>query len=313
MTLLNKKTVNHALQYLETVPRVKSILDNLTDIKYDFANDLRGTACFNNGKIIFRKADIDLNEPENRLAFYTTLTHELCHADQKHNGIHFTDLYNASFGDTFRIAKMMEVEAFLLYSTVANDLIQRPEFQECYHSIHSIYYEAELKLANNNVSLANTNFALTYWQNARDTYINIPEVRETINSFYVQYTQQAFHQALLMHDPHFTVLSSKRTTPQEAMSKYISRMNLQNVKAESFLQNGFDNAQTTNDYQDGVTVFDRRGDKLLNLAQHHENPFIDKFTYFDNNEPYMFALVNPKNRKLIGTFQLINTPKQNIH
>ena len=306
MTLLNKKTVNHALQYLETIPRVKSILDNLTDIEYNFADDLCGIACFDNGKITFRKTDIDLNEPENRLGLYTTLTHELCHADQKHNGIHFTDLHNASFGDTFRIAKMMEVEAFLVYSMVANDLIKRPEFQNCYHSVHSIYYQAELQLANNDASVANTNFALTYWQNARDTYINIPEVRDTINSFYVQYTQQAFHQALLMHDPIFTTKSSKRTTPQEAMNKYVARMNLKNVSAESFLQNDFDNARTTSNYKDGVTVLDRSGNKFLNLSQHPTNPFIDKLTYFDNNEPYTFVLVDVKTRKPIGMFQPIN-------
>ena len=311
MTQLNKKTINHALQYLETVPQVKRILNNLTDIKYDFADNLRGAACFiNTGKIIFKNTDLDLNEPENRLAFYTALAHELCHADQKHNGIHFTDLYNASFGDTFRISKMMEVEGFLFYSMVANDLIKRPEFQDCYHSVHSIYYQAELQIAKGDVSLANTNFALTYWQNAKDTYINIPEVRKTINSFYVQYTQQAFHQALLMHDPHFTTKSSNRSTPLEAMNKYISRMKLTNVNPELFLQNNFDNAQTTNNYQDGVTILDRYGNKHLNLAQVPEKPFTDKFTYFDNNEPYTFVLVDTITRKQIGTFRTINNQKE---
>ena len=89
--------------------------------------------------ITLKPALIDLYNPQERLSFYVTLAHELCHANQKKEGLYYNDLSEASFGDTFRVAKMMETETRLLSATIENELLKRKEFQGCIPSIDCLY------------------------------------------------------------------------------------------------------------------------------------------------------------------------------
>ena len=234
---------------------------------------------------------VNFNDPQERLSFYVTLAHELCHANQKKEGLYYDDLSNASFGDTFRVAKMMETDTRLLSVTIENELLKRKEFQGCTPSVACQYYQKELQRANGNISQANTNFVLSYFQNAQNnTWLNQAE-KDMINSSYFFYTEQAYHQALLIHDLKFKQPSTNRMSSIEAVRSYTQRMGLIGLAPELFLQEKFDNVQTTNNFQDGITILNHDGSKYLNLAPTN-NPFLDKATFFKDDRINQIFLRN---------------------
>ena len=109
----NEEMIVGALEYLKSIPQMKRILENLPDkIAYKFSQSTPGIASFNSEEnaITLKPTLIDLYNPQERLSFYVTLAHELCHANQKKEGLYYNDLSEASFGDTFRVGKMMETE-----------------------------------------------------------------------------------------------------------------------------------------------------------------------------------------------------------
>ncbi len=178
--------------------------------------------------------------------------------------------------------KMMEAETRLFGVVIENELLKRKEFQSCIPSVDCLYYRSELQRANKNVSQANTNFVLSYWQNAKNsTWLNQVE-KDMINSRYFFYTEQAYHQALLIHDLKFNQLSTNRMSPIDAVRSYTQRMGLIGLAPELFLQEKFDNVQTTNNFQDGITILNHDGSKYLNLAPTN-NPFLDKATFFKDD------------------------------
>ena len=285
-----------SLEYLATIPQIKSILENLPDnISYVFSQETPGIASFYvyENSITINPQQVDLNTPQGKLYFYDTLAHELCHANQKKEGLYFNDLIEASFGDTFRVAKMMETDTRLLGVIVENELAKRKEFKGVALSKDGQYYQQELRRSKGNVSQANTNFVLTYWQNvANHTQLN-QELRKNINSHYFFYTVQAYHHALLMHNPEFKLTSTNRNTALQAMQKYMRRMALQNVSAELFLQEKFDNAQTTGNFQDGITILYLNGDKYMTLTP-SSHIMEDKVTFFKDNQEAGVFLRNAK-------------------
>ena len=187
----------------------------------------------------------------------------------------------------------MEAETRLFSAIIENELLKRKEFQSCIPSVDCLYYRSELQRANGNVSQANTNFVLSYWQNGKDnTFLNQTE-KETIDSRYFFYTEQAYHQALLIHDLKFNQLSTNRMSPIDAVRSYTQRMGLIGLAPELFLQEKFDNVQTTGDFQDGITILNYDGDKYLNLAP-TDNPFFDKVRFFANGLVEKVFLRNAK-------------------
>ena len=286
MAQQDEKMIADTLEYLKSIPQMEHILGNLPDkITYKFSENTPGIASFDSQEnvITIKPNSVDFNNPQERLSFYVTLAHELCHANQKKEGLYYNDLSKASFGDTFRIAKMMEAETRLFSAIIENELLKRKEFQSCIPSVDSLYYRSELQRANGNVSQANTNFVLSYWQNAKNnTWLNQVE-RDMINSRYFFYTEQAYHQALLIHDLKFNQLSTNRMSPIDAVRSYTQRMGLIGLAPELFLQEKFDNVQTTGDFKDGITILNYDGSKYLNLAP-TDNPLFDKASFFKNNQ-----------------------------
>ena len=283
----NTKMIDNALEYLSTIPQMSNILKNLPEnITYTFSKDTPGIASFDydKNKIIISPDKIDLNNPEKRLHFYLTLAHELCHANQKKEDLYFNDLSGASFGDTFRVAKMMEIETRLLSVTLENELLKRDEFKNCTPTVDCQYYQQELSKANGDISQANTNFILTYWQNAKDNP-TADFAKEHINQRYFFYMEQAFHQALLMHDPKFNLHSTNRTSPIDAINSYQKRMSV-NILPQAFLQNEFDNVVLTDNFHEGITVLNHDGSKYLTLTP-TENPITDKVIFLQTDKVFL--------------------------
>ena len=113
--------------------------------------------------------------------------------------------------------------------------------------------------------------------------------QDNICHHYNYYTNQAYHQSVAIHKYEYE--STNRTKPLAAIEAYLKRMNLSGMTAELFLQNNFDNAETTVDVDDGVTIFDKDGYKYCNYAP-TSRQILDKITYFENNMPYKIILRN---------------------
>ena len=296
----SEKMIANALECLKNIPQMKDVLENLPDIiKYSFSQDTPGVASFNSDEnlITIKPSLVASNNPQERLSFYVALVHELCHANQKKEGLYYNDLIDASFGDTFRIAQMMEIDSHLLRVIIENELLKREEFQGCISSVDCRYYQKELQRANGNISQANTNFVLSYWQNAKNhTELNQDELC-TINRRYFFYVEQAYHHALLIHNtllihnPNFKQTTTGKISAQDSIHAYLRKMSLTGVQPELFLQDGFDNVQTTNNWQEGITILNPDGSKYLNLAP-MVNPLFDKVTFFKNNEAIKFCVRN---------------------
>ena len=101
-----------------------------------------------------------------------------------------------------------------------------------------------------------------------------------INSRYFFYAEQAYHQALLIHSEGKP--STNRTSSSDAAKAYAERMSLTGVAPEIFLQDTFDNVQTTNNAQDGITILNYDETKGLNFSPTDEL-IMDKVTFFEDN------------------------------
>ena len=161
----DKDMVKDTWDYLKTIPQMQHIMENLPDnITCVFSDDIPGIASYSSedNRITIKSKAIDMNNPQERLSFCITLAHELCHANQKKEGLYYNDLSNSSFGDTFRVAKLMEADTRLLSVIVENELLKRDEFKGCTPSEDCLIYQEELRRANGDVEKANTNFVLAY-------------------------------------------------------------------------------------------------------------------------------------------------------
>jgi len=291
------RIIDEALSYLKLVPQMNTILSNLPDgICYKFVDGLPGIACYDTyaNTIIINACVIQGNymTSQQRFVFLAALAHELCHANQKNRGLTFDDLTVSSFGDTFRVAKMTEIDALLLEVIVECELLERVEFIDCIPSWHYMFYQYCLKQSKNDIQQANKRFVLSYWKNAMFNMRNgtfAQMFQENISRHYNYYTNQAYHQSVVIHKYEYE--STNRTKPLAAIDTYLKRMNLSGMTAELFLQNNFDNAETTVDVDDGVTVFDNKGNKYCNYAPTSRQN-LDKITYFENNMPYKIILQN---------------------
>lgn len=174
---------------------------------------------------------------------------------------------------------------------IENELLKHEKFKGCTPSIDCQYYQKELRQNNGDISNANTNFVLSYWQNSKNNPLVNQTERNRINSRYFFYAEQAYHQALLLHDPKFKQTSTNRTTALNSVRKYAQRMTLKGISPELFLQNGFDNVLTSQNFQEGITVLNLDGTKYLNLTP-TSKVWEDKVTFFNNNQPNKVVLKN---------------------
>ena len=286
MVQQNEEMIVNTLEYLKRIPQMKHVLENLPDnITYKFSENTPGIASFDSVEnvITVKSGSVDIRNPQERLSFYVTLAHELCHANQKKEGLYYDDLSKPSFGDTFRIAKMMETDTRLFSTIIENELLKQKDFQGCTPSTDCQYYQKELQHANGDLSQANTSFVLSYWQNSKNNILLNQAERETINSRYFFYAEQAYHQALLIHNPKFMQTSTNKMSALDSVSAYAQRMSLTGLSPKLFLQETFDNVQTSGDFKDGITILNYDGSKYLNLAP-TDNPFLEKATFFENDQ-----------------------------
>lgn len=286
MTQQNKEMITDTLEYLKSIPQMEHVLGNLPDkITYKFSENTPGIASFDSEEnvVTIKPNSVKLRNPQERLSFDVTLAHELCHANQKKEGLYYNDLFEPSFGDTFRIAKMMETDTHLFSVIIENELLKRKEFQGCIPSRDCQYYQKELQRTNGDVSQANTNFVLSYWQNGKNNTSLNQDEKETINSHYFFYAEQAYHQALLLHNPKFRQSPTNRMSALDSVRLFAQRISLTGVPPELFLQEGFDNVQTTGDVKDGITILNFDGSKYLNLAP-TDSLFFDKASFFKNGQ-----------------------------
>ena len=286
----NLKKIDEALKYLETIPLLQPVLQDLPkDIAYEFSDDTPGMACYDSfeNKITIRPERMNCDTPQKRLDMHVSLAHELCHANQKQAGLLFNDLKDASFGDTFRVARMMEIETGLQDAIIENELLKREEFKDCQPSIPCQLYRQKLKDAGNNVSMANANFILTYWRNANDDITLSDKMKKAVDSTYNYYITQAYHHAYFMTDPRFNLerTSTGRHTPFQVMTTYLKRMNVKTLQPKLFLANAFDNVVTTHQFQNGVTLIGQNGNLILNM-QPTKYRTLDMLTYFKNDQPH---------------------------
>ena len=309
------RLIYEALSYLRLVPQMNTILSNLPDcICYKFVYGLPGIACYdaysNMTTINARVIQGDYMTPQQRFEFLTTLAHELCHANQKKQGLMFDDLIGAFVGETFRVAKMTEIDALLLEVIVERELLERAEFMDCVPSKYCMFYQYCLNQSKNDIQQANRRFVLSYWKNVmfdmkKGTFAQL--FQENIKHHYNYYTNQAYHQSVAIHKYNYE--STNRTKPLVAIDAYLKRMNLSGMMAELFLQNNFDNAETTVNVDDGVTVFDEDGNKYYNYAP-TSLQVLDKITYFENGVPYKIVLRNNQTYEQEGvTFIVENMNK----
>lgn len=267
MSVKYKKFLQGPLEYLESIPEMDRVLKNLPEgLRFGIkeGNGFSGAYIHTNNVLYFNKNTIRFSTPQDRLKFCCILAHELGHANQNEEGIYYDDLIDPSFSDTFRIARIMEADAYLLSAIVENSLLKRSEFQGCHPSVYGRIYQRELEGMDGKVELANTNFILSFWKNGMGR-VNWTE-KEFINQSYFSYIGHAYRSAISVHNPENKRLLTKIRSAKEVMDIYTQRMKIKGVPSERFLQDGFDRIHTSDNFKKGITVFNADGDKLLNIA-----------------------------------------------
>ena len=293
--------LKESLDILYDIPQFKYVILNLPDyIGCVFSSDIPGIALFNeyNNKVVINpKVVCKYSTPEGKLSFLTLLAHELCHANQKYSGLYFDDLKNSSFGNTFRIARMLELETRLLDAVIENELLKLKEFEKVKPSDTCLFYQDLLVQTKGDVKKAKRNFILSYWTksiaDSREGFFT-SAFKQNVKEHYDFYTEQAYHQALLMHK--YDRPSNQITEPLQAVKIFLTRMGVPDMDPEWFLQDGVDNIKTTENACDGITLFDEDGSRYCKYLP-TENPYKDVITYFTNDIPDKFVLKNGITKK----------------
>ena len=294
--------LRYALKYLETVPQLQPILHNLPKgLSFEFSEkitDAPAAFYFKENKILINPAKVGFKTPRDRLDFYLYLAHELCHANQQQEGLQPNDLKNTIFKDTFRVAKMMEVEARLVSTIVENELLKRKEFSQCEQSLDLVYYKQKLQENKDDMAGANADFIVAYWQDGIYDTAASRSVRDNINYFYFFYMEQAYHNAYRLHNPKYLEVMSEQNTPLQAMEKYLARMQIKDLDPNVFLQDKLDFVVATDDYMKGITVIQPNEQPFFNLCPTYYNTH-DKLTYYDaNGQPQKAFLKDIKTKEL---------------
>lgn len=285
--LYNMSKVSYALKYLSTIPQTQPILRNIPyELAYEFSADMLTPARYSavENKVTLNPIYMDLKTPLMRLNFLITLAHELCHATQKNEGLVYDTVKGPTFGSTFRVFKMMEIETRLMEAQLENELLKRPEFSTCKPSPDCVCYRLKLQKAQQDVSKANSDFVVTYWRNGVGDKDLSFDLRQHINYVFMFYTEQAYRLAYETHSPAFGMVPTDLRTPEQIMARYLARMNITDLKPQLFLTNKVDHVVTTRDFRHGITVLNLDGSVFANLRP-TTNPRYDKLTYYANNKP----------------------------
>ena len=302
MTRMKNKSniVEDAMQYLRQVPQMQEILAHLPkNLKYD--------ACVNGGNFSFDEANNriimqvgkDTTYPRGKLNFLVSLAHELCHANQKEMGLQVNDLIDPTVRESFRIGKMMELEALLLSVEVENELAAKEEFKGIRLSVACLFYRHLLRQTNGDIAKARKMFILSYWTKSLGTDIEqtlrtswAHEVKSDIRRWFAYYTKQAYVQTITRYKfkpsdfvmfmvskiGRFICPPTNRITAVQAVEKYLQRIGLSGmIPPLFFLKNYFDKVELTDNIYDGVTKFYSDGTKYCNYSIDNNKIKITRF------------------------------------
>ncbi len=237
---VNKKA-KECIQFLQQIPEMKSILSGIKRMPFVLPAHLVGAKAkyfLLVNKIAIDPKVIKLDDPSDKVRFISVFAHELCHANQKQNGLMPENLKSASFSETVRIYKMMELEARLNEAIVVHKLLNMKEFAGAKPTSDCRFYEALLNRANGDEKKAKSDFVKAFWKADRK-FLSEDFGNASLIWNYC-YNILAYHDSLLRVGPKAPMKLSGNKTAEEIMKMYIERMSVTGVSASEFLDNSLD-------------------------------------------------------------------------
>lgn len=277
-----------AKKYLRQIPQMDYVFAKLPyNLSYTIKSDVWGQFSSNgwfnqiavNPTLV---SDDYYKYSGHKMLLMTTLSHELCHANQQACGLSAYNLQNTSFGDVFRVYKMTEIETALLEAVIEHELVKKTEFKDFDISsgLGFLYYYC-LDKENGDIQKAKRDFVLLCWTNSYNK-IQTSNTRlksicqNVIQHWYTSYTKDAIQCALKQK---FT--QKNAYTPIQVIDACLQRTGLNGViKPEFFLQNGSDNAKTDNRKRT-VTLLTQSGKKYCKYRMRSNEL---KVTWFKNQD-----------------------------
>ncbi len=281
---------------METLPQMKDIINNLPDgITFSVScNGMRSSAYnYGENEIEMDITNFNAKSLRRKMDFLISLSHELCHATQKNAGLYFTDIKNASFGDTFRIGKLMEIETFLMHVMIERELLKRPQYKNVCPTASVQYFQKRFLLhKKNNVpdaeGAARADLISVCWQCGHNHHIS-EKLGLEVRSNYDYYNRQAMRFAQLMHHPKLAKYKDVPTTPpqytaSEIKTFYRCRMGVfYHVPAGYFLTDKSDYAHVDT-YEKGVDIFDANYRRYINYNICPDFPSVEVHTLYNGNK-----------------------------
>ena len=237
LSQLDEKTASQVQKYLDLlkeVPEMQPIFENLPrhlKIVVDSNDTDSHEGAFRAYMNSIYIDNVCLASEEKTLI---TLAHELCHANQEMNLLLYDSNKGMSFEDTFRIAKLGELETELLEISVekslrSKGLLSGPESMKCIIWDKLVEVLGEKK--------AKDQLALLYWTNAycpKDVTFS-QEERTVFSKWYTYYNRDSLNKAISVH-------RKKRPAPvlfgeysaHDVVRRYLNRMGL-SLSEDTFL------------------------------------------------------------------------------
>ncbi len=270
------------IDILQGLPEMESVFANLpSHLHFEVSDDTPGIASYSMDEDSICLTPELAKSPARDVV--KTLAHELCHANQKSDGLYYSSNKNLSFADTFRIAKLMETETKLRGVLIERALrreglfVDEPKTEAC--EVFDAWVD---ELGEQG---ARDKFVKACWQGNMDVDLS-PDIEEMFMSHYLFYNFQGFHHAQLMHNPNFAALLLPPTghlSAQEVADQYAQRMKV-SFGGDFFLTNQ-DNAEV---HEEDRTVDFLFSDGTRNcLALDENNLLLDHLTSYDAAGNYL--------------------------
>ncbi len=296
LTVAQREKLELMLMKLYKIPQMRKILNNLPEgITFVFSDDMNTVASYDafDNTISLNAKYFDMQSARLKMDLLISMGHELCHANQEKSGLFYTEVSNATFANTFRVAKMMEMETKLFEATIESTLLSDPEFKDNTPMISTQYYMERLdfhkrKSPRKAESLARADFVKAYWQNGYEVDLSEGMLEDVVWN-YEFYNSQACRHALYMHNPKFreartdTPDGIMRTAP-EMENLYRTRMGIvATIPKGYFLKDGKDYIHVDT-WDNGLDILDETGMRCGNFNMHPINPFIEILTVCDGDK-----------------------------
>ncbi len=291
VTQEQRKQIESALAEVGQIPQMQEVLNNLPgNITFSVSDDMNYPARYSARHNVI---ELNLRYFENQssgaqLDFLLSLSHELRHASQERMGLYYTEVQNPSFADTFRVAKLSEMEAHLFDSVLETEFLKQERFQGLLPTLPTQYYQTRLAQyqqtnPNQAEALARADFLTTYWQKGRvDGLSN--EMYQHVDSYYKYYNRQAFRHAQLAHNPrlnkHSPGLDGVMRAATEMERMYQERMGVTGVLPSGYFLTDKVDYIHAGTYEEGIDFLDAHQNRVLNYRLFAPYPTFEEFTYY---------------------------------